>query len=102
MKKFTLYVGLNDKDSKKQEISTEDALTFTHYMLMNHCDGATISTAKGIYKHDNGDIVTENTIRIELLFIDDETVKRIVEKLKNHFNQESVAVQIEDVESCLW
>lgn len=102
MKKFTLYVGLNDKDSKKQEISTEDALTFTHYMLLNHVDGATISTAKGIYKHDNGDIVTENTIRIELLFIDDETVKRIVEKLKNHFNQESVAVQIEDVESCLW
>lgn len=102
MKKFTLFVGLNDKDTKRQEISTDDALTFCHYMLLNHVDGATISDAKGIYKHDNGDIVTENTIRIELLFIDDETAKRIVEKLKNHFNQESVAVQIEDVESYLW
>ena len=102
MKKFTLYVGLNDKDSKKQEISTADALTFCHYMLLNHVDGATISDAKGIYRHDNGDIVTENTIRIELLFVDDEKVKRIVEKLKAHFNQESVAVQIENVESYLW
>lgn len=102
MKKFTLFCGLNDKDTKKQEISTDDALTFIHYMLLNHCDGATISTAKGIYKHENGAIVTENTIKIELLFVDDETAKRIVEKLKNHFNQESVAVQIEDIESYLW
>lgn len=102
MKKFTLFVGLNDKDTKRQEISTADALTFTHYMLLNHVDGATISTAKGIYRHDNGDIVTENTIRIELLFINDETVKHVVEKLKNHFNQESVAVQIEEVKSYLW
>lgn len=102
MKKFILFVGLNDKDTKRQEISTEDALTFAHYMLLNHVDGATVSTAKGIYRHDNGDIVTENTIRIELLFIDDDKVKSIVEKLKAKFNQESVAVQIEEVESYLW
>lgn len=102
MKKFTLYCGLNDKDSKKQQISTDDALTFCHYMLLNHCDGATISTAKGIYKHDDGTIVTENTVRIELLFVNDALVKDIVTDLKNHFNQESVAVQIEDVESYLW
>lgn len=39
MKKFTLFVGLNDKDSKIQEISTIDA----YKKMMNYFNGATIS-----------------------------------------------------------
>lgn len=42
MLKFTLYVGLNDKDSKKQEISTLEAYKIINKLLLNYTSGATI------------------------------------------------------------
>ena len=101
MKRFTLYLGLNDKDTKVQEISTLEACKIVNNLLVNLVDGATIFEADGIYKHDDGTIVIEKTLRIELLFVEMDTVKKIVETLKVLFNQESIAVQVETVESML-
>ena len=103
MEKFTLYVGLNDKDSKVQEISTVEAYKILENILLKHnVEGATIFEAIGIYKHEDKTFVTENTLRIELLFIDKATVKAIVDTIKIVLNQESVAVQYEVVNSDLW
>lgn len=63
--KFTLFVGLNDKDSKKQEISTLNAYKIVYNLIASDFGGGTISEATGIYKHDDGTIVTEITLRIE-------------------------------------
>jgi hypothetical protein len=102
MNKYTLYVGLNDKDSKVQLISTLEAYKMINNVLLQYVDGATIYEARGIYKHDDGTFTTENTLRIELLFVERETVKTIVDTLKKMLNQESIAVQHEVVESELW
>ena len=102
MKKYTLYLGLNDKDQKIQLIETSKAYEMVQFILLNKVEGATIFQARGLYKHDNGQNVIENTLRIELLFTDEETVKSIVNTLKDVFNQESVAVQIEEINSQLW
>ena len=103
MEKYTLYVGLNDKDSKVQEISTVEAYKVLENILLKHnVEGATIFEAVGIYKHEDKTFVTENTLRIELMFISKETVKAIVETIKTILNQESVAVQYEVVNSELW
>lgn len=99
MIKFTLYVGLNDKDSKKQEISTLEAYKIINKLLLNYTDGATIFEATGIYKHEDGTFTTEKTLRIELLFIDRAVVLEIVEQLKKILNQESIAMSTENIES---
>lgn len=99
MNKFTLYLGLNDKDKKVQLINTIEAYKICNNILMHYTDGATIFEANGIYKHDNGEFTIEKTLRIELLFIDKKTVVDIVEDLKKAFNQESIAVQNELVNS---
>ena len=101
MKKFTLYLGLNDKDSKVQEVSTIEAYKMAQNILKAHNADNTIFEAQGMYTHEDGTLVIETTLRIELLFIDIETVKRIVSTLKAVFNQESVAVQMQTVESVL-
>lgn len=93
LEKFTLYLGLNDKDTKTQKISTIEAYKICNNILLNYTEGATIFEANGIYKHENGEIVIEKTLRIELMFIKDETIKLIVNDLKRVFNQESVIVQ---------
>ena len=99
MNKFTLYLGLNDKDKKIQLINTLEAYKICNNILMHYTDGATIFEANGIYKHDNGEFTIEKTLRIELLFVDKKTVVNIVEDLKKAFNQESIAVQEQKISS---
>lgn len=98
MEKYTLYVGLNDKDSKKQEISTVEAYkVLQNILLSNNVEGATIFEAVGIYTHEDKTVIIENTLRIELVFIEKSTVKAIVDTIKTVLNQESVFVQYEVV-----
>ena len=97
MKKFTLYLGLNDKDTKQQKIAILEAYKIAMNIILKYTDGATIFEASGYYKHDNGSITIEKTLRIELLFIEKSTVLVIIDTLKNVFNQESVILQEETI-----
>lgn len=99
MEKFTLYLGLNDKDTKRQEISTIEAYKVVSNLIAEDFDGGTIYEARGIYRHDSGEVVEEKTLRVELLFTTFEKVKNLVSALKTAFNQESVAVQREQITS---
>lgn len=101
IKKHKLYLGLNDKDSKIQEISTIDAYKITMNIIAGYYEGASISENTGFYTHKNGDFVIEKSLRIEILFADDEKTKKLIEDLKNAFNQESIAFQSEQIESKL-
>lgn len=101
IKKFTLYLGLNDKDTKVQMISTLEAYKVVSNILAKDFGGGTIFEAQGIYKHDDGQVVFEKTLRIEILFAELPQIKILVELLKKIFNQESIAVQEENIESSL-
>lgn len=100
--KFTMFVGLNDKDSKQQEISTVDAYKIISNMIASIFDGGTISEATGIYKHQDGTFTTETTLRIEILFASVEQIRPFVAELKKILNQETIAVQKEVINSELW
>jgi hypothetical protein len=93
MTKFTLNMGLFDKDTHQQEISILDAYKILSNYLLSKTDGATISEGKGLYKHKDGTVVIEPTMIIDLMFIDRETILEIVDTLKVLFNQESIVVQ---------
>lgn len=100
MKKITLYVGLNDKDTKMQEVKTLDAYKMVSNIIGVGC---TITEGRGIYKHEDGTVVTEVSLVIELLDFDNSLdkgwVKSKVEQIKTILNQESVAVQEQEVVS---
>lgn len=102
MDKYILYVGLNDKDTKTQKIDTLSAYNLTNNILLNYVEGATVTQSKGIYKHNNGNVVIENTLIIELLFTDKTTVETIAKELKITLNQESIAIQKQTIESYLF
>ena len=100
MKKITLYIGLNDKDSKVQEVNTLDA-----YKIVSNIIGvgSTITEGRGIYKHEDGTVVSEVSLVVELLDFDNSLdkgwVKGKIGQIKTILNQESVAVQYQEVES---
>ena len=102
MDKYILYVGLNDKDTKTQKIDTLSAYNLTNNILLNYVEGATVTQSKGIYKHNNGNVVIENTLIIELLCTDKTTVETIAKELKMALNQESIAIQKQTIESYLF
>lgn len=103
MLKFTVITGLNDKKTKKQEISTETAYQIIFETLENNSvEGATLTEAKGFYTHNNGEIVIEKSIKIELLFIKYATVKAIAEELRIKLNQESIVIESLELNSELW
>ena len=93
MKKYVLYVGLKDKDTKEQEIGTQDAKD----IIADIAGECTISEALGIYKHDDGTQVKENSLRVEMLFKTKATVLEIAKDIKIKLNQESVG--FEELES---
>lgn len=86
-----LIVGLNDKDTKKQEISTEKAEKAIEKVLFQYTDGYTLQLdTKGLYKHENGETVKETSIVILLYYTDNVTVNKIIKELKQQLNQESI------------
>ena len=103
MKKYTLSIGLNDKDSKIQKISTIEAYKMVENILMNNTiEGFTIYEAKGVYKHENGEIVKENTLRVEIYDFDNTLATKIIASIhtiKSVLNQESVALESQTIES---
>ena len=103
MKKFTIIAGLNDQYTKKQEITITEAYNRIITALKNHgADGATFTECKGVYIHNDGTPVFENSIKIELLFIEYEAVKAIADELKNTLNQEAVVIEVTEINSELY
>lgn len=97
-KKYILNVGLNDKDTKQQKIDSIEAYKVVENLLLNNgISGYTIYQGLGLYKHDNGEITRENTLIIELMFVSNDVVDKIIELLKQVLNQESILKQVQEI-----
>lgn len=92
--KIILFVGLFDQKTKAQEISTLDAFKVASNLLTEIIGFGTITEAHGIYTHNDGTLVDEPTLRIEVSDIDRESMKRLALALKAAFNQESIAFEV--------
>ena len=98
MRKYTMFIGLNDKDSKMQEITTIDA----YKIIMRIVKDCTIQESKGCYTHKDGS-VTMGTSLIVTIFDFESKIKiqPIIEELKKILNQEAIALVTEEVNSQL-
>lgn len=96
--KYTVYLGLNDKITKKQEIATSAAIEKAARYLRD----CTISECTGFYTHDNGEFVVEKSLKIEKIDFDGSfDMEHAADDLKTMFNQESIAVEFSTVDSKL-
>lgn len=94
MLKHILFIGLNDKDTKQQEIDTVNAYKIAMRLVVaSGYEGATITEATGFYTHENGATVIEKSIQIEIIGADKKRTAELVQSLKTAFNQESILFQ---------
>lgn len=101
--KFTLYVGLNDKNTKTQKIGTAQAQETIGKIFQKYgINGATFIGANGLYTYENTNTMElENSFKIEVLFANHKQIKKSIENIKKELNQESVAVARERIVSNL-
>ena len=90
MKKYKLFLGLNDKDLKQQLIDTETAIN----KVISIVGDCTISTAIGCYQGHK-----ETSLIIDLASDDD--VLPIIKKLNKEFNQECIYQEIYNCKAIL-
>ena len=88
MNKHEIFIGLNDKNTKTQLTSTEDAMLKVH-ALVGDCS---MSLIQGYFTHADGSMVVEKTIKCEIFGMEDEKIHAVVEQLKLDLNQESILV----------
>ena len=95
MTRYTLTIGLFDKDTKRQKISTDIAIRIVSDLVVNVIGYGTIHTGNGIYTHAAGAIVIEPSL---VFFVDGEKdlknkVKNLAWQIKKALNQESVMLE---------
>lgn len=88
-----MYIGLNDKDTKTQLISTDAAIK----IIVNNIGDCTIQSATGHYTHEDSTPTTERTLLVTK-FVSDLTphsaLVNLIEKLKVELNQECIVTEI--------
>ena len=100
MQKHILYIGLNDKDSKLQEVTILDAYKIINNILSGvGYDGWTITEATGFYKHESGEVVIEKSLQVLICFADDKKTNEAIKQIKTVLNQESVILEKESKDS---
>jgi len=101
--KYTFFIGLNDKDTKQQIVSTVDAYHVVENIFSAHGTDCTITGGRGVYTHENGTVVVEETLCVTVFeFGAAIPVKAICDSIKSALNQESVAVERAETESALY
>lgn len=96
MLKHTLFIGLNDKDSLKQEIQTDKACDIIHDVVG---DCSIQEGMTGFYTMDNGITVKEKSLQVAIFGQSKKKVVLYCKQLKQLLNQESIILQTEQVNS---
>ena len=90
MYEYTLFIGMNDKDSHKQELSTEE---FKERIANTLGDCTIREGATGYYTHDNGVRVIEKSLEVTKFGGSKKSIVNIVKQLKEVLNQECIILK---------
>lgn len=95
--RYTIYIGLNDRTTRRQDIRTERALGLVANAVRYWLGNGTITEATGVYTHDDGEAVTERTLVVTATHDKPEAVNAFAEAIREAFNQECVYIECDRV-----
>lgn len=91
--RYKIFVGLNDKDTYKQIVDTNEAENRIQIIVSEMVGGATFSKSQGFWVDSFGNETRENTIEIMISNCNDDVIEEICIKLRDEFNQNCVMVE---------
>lgn len=103
-KKYTIIMGLNDKNTLLPVADFTAAQMEVAGRLAQMEVGATLTRGVGSYRHDDGRVVVEESVIITVIDFDgsfEAKAESLYQGLKRDYNQESLAVEVAEVQSSL-
>ena len=98
MYEHTLFIGMNDKDTHKQELSLDEF----KQRISNTLGDCTIKEgATGYYTHDNGVKVVEKSLEVKKFGGSKRSIINLAKQLKQTLNQESIILNTKRSNSTL-
>lgn len=101
MIKHSLFIGLNDKITKQQEIDSLTAFKIVVNACKAYYNAVTVREVRGVYTHTSGELTVENSLEIVILFGEDKKTLALCNDLKKILNQESITLEVTEVKSKL-
>ena len=92
MKETTIFVGLNDAETREQKYNTEKYVNTLKSVCRSHHTAFTMDIVEGGYFHEDGQYIEETSLVAQLIDTDPEVVRKIAQELRSLFHQESVLV----------
>ncbi len=92
MMQTTIYVGLNDRETKVQKFDTDKYMSILKTICRTFRVAFSVNIIEGGFFHENGTYTEETTLRLVLMDTPEEIVMEIAKDLCAFFNQESVLV----------
>lgn len=96
--RYTISVGLNDKDENTQKFQTERIMGLVTSCCKGHDLAFSCYHQRGGYKPENGGYILENSIAIVLNDPDETMVEELCQDLCAFLNQETVMVTAQKAE----
>ena len=93
-KKYTIYLGTNDKDTLKPEIPLETIREQMHEICIKYVDGYTVSVADGFYRDGDGNITHEVSLVYVFIDVPIDSVQKIMDEALTKFNQGSILLEV--------
>ena len=90
---YTLYVGLNDKETYTQLVSDDFAMDIVRDTVTNIVGGATFTKSYGHWVDEFGNETNETSIVVEIMGTDDAHIERICSSLNYGLNQNCIMVK---------
>ncbi len=91
--KYTMYIGLNDKDTYTQIIDSEEAEKIVSTICLKYIDGYTMSHGEGSYKDEKDVVTKENSLIYTFYNANDEQMKSIMNEVLKKLNQNSILIE---------
>lgn len=96
-KRYTIYMGLADRNEYEQKVSFEKASSLVGNVCRNYNMSFSLVLQQGGYFHHNGQFVDEASLAVSLINADKRLVDEVAADLCCFFNQESVMVTCEKI-----
>lgn len=97
--RYTIYVGLNDGDTKEPRRDLQTLESVLYSVCKNYKVSFSILESEGGYFHANGHFIKEDSIQVILIGSTKEIANEIAIDICAFFNQESVLVVHDVVDS---
>lgn len=101
--KYTLYVGMNDKDTNQPKYGLTEAKQVMFMIIRKYTGGCTFYEAEGCwYDNEKKTMLSENTLVCVLLDTEPQAVKNIMDEALKTFNQSSILLETEEVRGAFY